>query len=151
MTLDEGALAAKLAAAREKQAQIKRDAVQMIQKHIRAALARKARRRKEQEDAAKMIQKHIRGALARMASKKVTREKRAEALMKKLAAAARRLETGEDFTEAELQQLAADMAEVLTMLKVCAAVVLSFALLLPSVVLSLLNCYMHVVGDARAS
>ena len=150
-TFDERALEAKLAAAKGKQAQIKQDAAQMIQKHIRAALARKARRRKQQEDAAKIIQKHIRGALARMSSAKITRENRAEALMKKLAAAARRLENGEEFTEAELQQLAADMAEVLAMLKVCAPFILSFALLLSSVVLRLLNFDVRVVGDARAS
>jgi hypothetical protein len=78
-----------------------------------------ARRIKERNDAATRIQKHVRGALARMASKQKTREKRVETLLKRLAAAAQRLEAGEDISEEELQQLAADMAELLALLKVC--------------------------------
>jgi hypothetical protein len=42
-----------------------------------------------------------------------------ETLLKRLAAAAQRLEAGEDISEEELQQLAADMAELLALLKVC--------------------------------
>jgi hypothetical protein len=82
--------------------------------------AEEARRIKEREDAATRIQKHVRGALARMASKQKTREKRVDTLLKRLATAAQRLEAGEEFTEQELQQLAADMAELLALLKVCA-------------------------------
>jgi hypothetical protein len=82
------------------------------------AEAEAAAKRQKQEAAAKTIQRHMRGALARMSSKVRMRENRMDELLKRLMAAVQRLEAGEEFTEAELQQLAADMAEVLALLKV---------------------------------
>ena len=105
--------------AAKRQNQAERDIQAKLAREEGAEDARREEEEKEREDAATLIQKHVRGALARMASKQLIRERRMGTLLKRLSEAAQRLEAAEDFfTEAELRQLAADVAALVALLKV---------------------------------